>query len=128
MIQLSKNGSFLFVRAMDTKNPKGETVKSYLLEFDNGRNVLFVASEARVDDLRPFLYALRDEGKEVHLAFMSGHNASNTADLIGLFQPQEAVVTGLPDQGAQAEVTTRLKDQFFQGALIFAPSGETILF
>ncbi len=127
MIQLTKEGSFLFVRAADVTGTGGGTIKSYFLEFDNGRNLLFVADGVRADDLRTFLYALRDEGKEIHMVLIPGSASADAADIIGLFQPHQAVVVDLARE-SRGDLSVKLKDQFFQGALIFAQSGETIPF
>lgn len=128
MIQLTKDSAFLFVLAAETKTPAGASLNSYLLEFDNGRNVLLIAPGARADDLRPFLYALRDEGKVVDLGVVPAGSTGDVAELIGLFQPQEAAVAGSISAKDKSDLAAQLRDQFFQGALIFSEPGGTIDF
>jgi hypothetical protein len=126
MIQLTKDGGFMFVRGADSQSGS-VPVKSYFFECDNGRNILIAADGVRPDDLRPFLYALRDEGKEVHLAVVP-YSKDSTAETIGLFQPFQAVVTGSSGSADQVDLKNQLKEQLYSGALIFPQSGGTIPF
>ncbi|MGH7193767.1 MAG: MBL fold metallo-hydrolase, partial [Candidatus Saccharimonadales bacterium] len=70
---LQKNGAYLFVSAIQTRNSvSGEQVNFYLLEFDNGKNVIITGETIDEDAVRRLVYELRDDGKEIALAFVYG--------------------------------------------------------
>lgn len=126
MMQFTKNNAVIFARSAQGEGGSQGT-ESYFLEFDNGRNIMFLAEGCKADDLRPFLYSLRDEGKEIHLLFSPVGPSNRLAEIIELLMPQEAVIVGVPSSDQQV-LKTHLKGQFFQGILIFANAGDTIPF
>ncbi len=145
-IMLKKNDAFLFVNVVQSRNPaSGELVNGYLLEFDNGRNI-FISGEI-VDEavLREFVYGLRDDGKQIDLAFIYGGglrtsgeniwqsaNEDTCANFIGLIQPRLAMVLqadGLDVASFDSVLLrTRLQDQIFSGDLHIPTPGESIPF
>lgn len=147
-IMLKKGNNFLFVSAYPSKNPiTGKTVSSYVLEFDNGRNILISGNVLSVDPLRECLYGLRDEGKEIQMAFIysgslpfkSGNETKvqsfdekGAADLIGLFQPTMAVVVqtdSLEEARFDKSVFSQaLKDQIYDGHTAVASPSDSFPF
>lgn len=145
-IMLKKNDGFLFVSVVQGRNPaSGELVNGYMLEFDNGRNI-FISGEI-VDEsvLRQFVYDLRDDGKQIDLAFVYGGGLHTTGDkvwqsanedlaasIIGLLQPRVAMIVqteGLDTTTFDKAVfNEKLKDQIFSGAALFPVPGEAISF
>ncbi len=145
-ILLKKGEDFLFVGAVQSRNPaSGRVVNGYMLEFDNGKNI-FISGEI-VDEsvMREFLYGLRDDGKQIDLAFIYGGGLRTQKDrtlqsadeqicamFIGLLQPRVGLV--LQYDGLDAALMDRtalqnaLKDEIYSGELYFPKSGETIPF
>ncbi len=122
MIQLTKGDGFLFVRAADN---------GYFLEFDNGRNIFLGSSQATGDSYRPFLYSLRDEGKEIHMGFFPGTlEESILAEIISLLQPNMAIVTGeaAPDHQGLGRLQKILRDQMYEGSLFSSRKEEKFPF
>lgn len=118
-ILLQKEGAHVMVSAIPNLNAGGGSVSSYLLEFDNGRNVFLGTEEVGLAVLRDFLYRLRDDGKEIYFAFIPANE--DAAEIISLLQPRFAFVR--PSQyGArpidEAALRQQLKDQIFNGDLI----------
>lgn len=145
-ILLKKNDGFLFVTVLTSRNPAtGRQVNGYLLEFDNGKN-LFVSGET-VDEavIREFVYGLRDDGKQVELAFVyaGGLKSKNNdtwqscnepcaAMMIGLLQPRVAVLlqTDAPESARFNEdlLRSQLKEQIYYGGLYRPSPGDVIAF
>jgi L-ascorbate metabolism protein UlaG (beta-lactamase superfamily) len=145
-IMLKKNDAFLFVTVVQARNPaNGELVNGYLLEFDNGRN-LFISGEI-VDEavIRQFVYMLRDDGKQIDLAFMYGGGLRTMTDkvwqsagedmcanFIGIIQPRVAYVVqaeGLDVASFDAAILkTKLQDQIFSGEMTVLKPGDKIPF
>ncbi|MBV9080634.1 MAG: MBL fold metallo-hydrolase [Elusimicrobia bacterium] len=133
-------GAFLFVTAIEARNPaSGELVSGFLLEFDNGRNV-FVSSElVDVAVFRQFVYQIRDDGKEIDLAFLTcgGRRAADrtlrTADeeLAGeigaLVQPKLLVLLDAARMD-RSKFQAALESQMFSGQWYVSVPPETIAF
>jgi len=129
-LMLSKDQAFAFVGGMKGRGAAGETVNGYLLEFDNGRNIVVVGSFADASPVREFVYTLRDDGKEVQLGFFSipapgGENGA--AELAGLLQPRLAVFTG-GQKADSAALKAGLEAQIFNGEWRLAGPRERVAF
>lgn len=114
-LMLSKNDAFAFLSAVAGKTASGRGTNGYLLEFDNGRNLVVMGPVADAAPVRQFVYGLRDDGKAVHLGFFSvaeGGEAA-AAELAALVQPRYAVFTGTPPDGSVLE--SALGAQMFAG-------------
>lgn len=104
-LMLSKTGGFVFVSAVQARHPAtGKLGNAYLLEFDNGRNVFIAGDMVDLAPLREFVYTLRDDGKELHLAVIEtgpGKEGETlrrpdealAAEIASLLQPRIAVLT-----------------------------------
>jgi L-ascorbate metabolism protein UlaG (beta-lactamase superfamily) len=142
---LKKNGAFLFVTALHSKNPgSGREVNGYLLEFDNGRNVFVSGETMDLAALRQFVYSLRDDGREIHLAIVYGgglvgpngslesYDYAMAAEMIGLLQPQVAVAVQADSlAGARMDesvVRAALAREIYGGGFYVAAPGDTIPF
>jgi hypothetical protein len=129
---LKKDNAFLFVSGVQSKSPSGIMVNGYLLEFDNGRNILVSGEIANLDVLRPFLYGLRDEGKEIHMVFLynGAMNETTAAEILALFQPRLGVLfSGVSGQKFSNELFQQsLKDQLFEGSVLTAKAGDVFPF
>lgn len=121
MMQLTKNGSFLFVRS---------AANGYLLEFDNGRNIFVSGSDLDLDMTRQFLYALRDEGKEINMAFIPGTlETSKLVEAIPLLQPEVVILTGPTlDKNQLASLCHTLQEQLFEGSVFSTRSVDNFPF
>ncbi len=123
MVQFTKSNGFLFVRAFD---------HGYFLEFDNGKNILLLAEDVKPDMIRPFLYAIRDEGKEIHMGFfpMGKEQDNSLAEIISMLQPEVAVLTGgnAPDKKKTTELQKALESQMFEGSLFSSRSQDKFPF
>jgi len=101
-LMLSKKSVFAFASAVSGRDANGKAVNGYLLEFDNGRNLLFLSPVADLAPVREFVYNLRDDGKPVYEGFFalrSPSDAAAVAEEAGLIQPTFAVFTGArPDR------------------------------
>jgi hypothetical protein len=130
-LMLQKEKTFVFVSAVKAKNPSsGLIVNGYLLEFDNGKNLFVAIDVTDMTALREFLYGLRDDGKEIHLAFFNGRagQENSLGEIIALLQPRHAIV--LPTSPAMDGKTLRekLQAEIFSGDLYLAPAGAEIPF
>jgi len=140
-VLLKKEGAYLFVNAVSDGNTPS-AMNAYLLEFDNGRN-LFVSGEVKSADLfREFLYGLRDDGKEIDIAFLyhrtqradetSEGEENRMSDIISLLQPKIAVVMPSSKSGKidinLSSLQNKLKDQLFYGDVYFSKSEDKISF
>jgi len=143
---LKKNGAFLFLTVVETLNSLNKTkVNGYLLEFDNGRNVFISGETSDANSLRSFLYNLRDDGKELHLAFLYGGgirseetDALQTADetalaeMASLLQPQIACLIETQSLSImnfdEKKFRDILKEQLFFGSILIPQPGDKISF
>ncbi|MCB4756542.1 MAG: hypothetical protein LHV69_05865 [Elusimicrobia bacterium] len=142
---LEKNKSFLFVGAVQAPNPvSGDPVNGYLLEFDNGRNIFIGGEIVDMTVLREFLYALRDDGKEIHIAFIYAGGIRSVggalesldeklaAEMIALFQPQLAVIVQATSLSVtktdEALLRRLLKEEIFFGQVMVPKPGDRIPF
>ncbi len=118
---LKKDEGFLFV----SRAPAG-----YLLEFDNGRNIYVGEELPAADALRPFVYELRDDGKEITLAFIPAAPEERLAEIIGLLQPKIAlIVQSAAGKRTNAALLRRLLQVLmFSGELYLPAPGEKIPF
>lgn len=120
-ILLQKNGGSLFVTSFENKTASGkESVNSYLLEFDNGRNLFISGDLPEADLLRETVYQLRDDGKEIHFGFIYASSAEdNCAKLLALLQPKFGFVisSGAPNppQIKEDVFRSKLKEELFDG-------------
>lgn len=100
-MMLKKGDDFLFVSVIQGHSASGKDANGYLLEFDNGRNI-FISGEIKEETvMREFVYGLRDDGKQVDLAFVYDES------FIELIQPQVAYVRpalGRPTDGRGTEI------------------------
>lgn len=123
---LSKTAGFLFVSAVPSTNKAaGGAVNGYLLEFDNGRNVFISGDVVDEAPLRQFVYDLRDDGKQLHLALVNAgttadgvqrrFDESKAAEIISLLQPTVAVL--IPRGALNADqLKQAFSDQIFDGS------------
>lgn len=133
---LKKDDDFVFVTALQNRGAGANaTLNSYLLEFDNGRNLFLSGEIANPDDLREFIYNLRDDGREIYAGFFygrAGASAASLAKTIGLLQPINALVLQVRDSGPsisnEAAFRSALKEEFFEGAFVILKSGSDIPF
>lgn len=130
---LKKGENFLFVTAVGGES--GRAVSGYLVEFDNGRNVLITGDRWNADPLREFVYSLRDDGKEIHVLILYSGSRGATenvlAQIIGLIQPQTAIVTPSVAGATPADeavLRNALTGQMYGGSLRLAPTGDTFAF
>ncbi|MCG3205628.1 MAG: hypothetical protein KCHDKBKB_02350 [Elusimicrobia bacterium] len=130
---LKKENDFLFVTAAAHINPDSNSeVISYMLEFDNGRNLFISGEVTHPDGLREFLYNLRDEGKVIYAGFFYHQRnleANLLAQIIGLIQPNHAIIlqSSLPGFN-KSQLQKNLADELFDKPLIIAQQGEEIPF
>jgi hypothetical protein len=139
-LMLSKAGAFLFVSAVQQRNPAtGALVNGYLLEFDNGRNVFLSGDSVDLAPMREFVYGLRDDGKELHLAVVNATKApaegralraadeALAAELASLLQPRVALIVdeGGVDAGKLKEA---FGSQIFDGSWRVVSPTETVPF
>lgn len=122
-ILLKKDGTHVFSSAFRSKAPGGESeANAFLFEFDNGRNILITGERYDMTTLRNYLYSLRDDGKEIHFAFIYASDTANAASIISLFQPRTAfVLPGLPESKKrvdEAALRKALESEFFNGDLV----------
>lgn len=142
---LQKGDAFVFVSAFLSQNPSsGAEVTSFFLEFDNGRNLVIAGDAPSADMLRPLVLAVRDQGKEIHMAFLHGGAlCAPEADRIGadetalaammdLLLPRIAVVTqagAFEGAGVDPETLKKaLEGIFFDGRWHVARPGEAFGF
>lgn len=125
---LSKPGAFLFVSAVQQRNPAtGKLVNGYLLEFDNGRNLFASGDTVDLAPVREFVYGIRDDGKALNLAFINAAapNEARAAEFISLLQPEVAVVLNRGGVDAN-KLTAAFSEQIFGGGwFVAAPSDTT---
>ncbi len=118
-----KSGSdFLFVTA---------TGKTTLLEFDNGRNILFTAETVKPDNLREFVYSLRDDGKEIYAALFArpqGATENTVAQAVSLLQPKAAIIMFANDKWNDAAFQEALTNELFDGPSMMATPNQQIPF
>lgn len=118
-IMLQKDAVYVFVSAIPGKSAAGVPINSYLLEFDNGRNVFISGDVSSADSLREFLYTLRDDGKEIHFGFIRGADEPSAAAVISLFQPRYAFVeTSSARPMREASLRQALETEIFNGDLV----------
>ncbi len=123
---LKQGHDFVFVSAVS---------KNYLLEFDNGRN-LFITGEAEApESLREFVYDLRDEGKEIYAGLFfrrAQQNETALAQLVGLMQPENAIVLRSPMIGLsplhEPTLYKALRDEFYENPLAIVTDAREIPF
>lgn len=128
-VLLKKDNNFLFVTAVQMQDSASKkTINGYCLEFDNGKNIFISGGITDMTVLRPFLYDLRDDGKEIYLALISGDQTA-FVELISLFQPRLAVVQMNSKSTLDMQTLRQpLADAFFQGQLLTADPNSTIPF
>ena len=139
-LMLSKSGVFAFVSAVPARNPATSSlVNGYLLEFDNGRNVFISGDLVDLAPVREFVYSLRDDGKQLQLAFVSAAHAaapgaplrspdeSMAAEVSALLGPAVAVII---DRGGvdRAKLQEAFTAQIFDGGWYVATPSETVPF
>ncbi len=127
-LMLNKGKGFAFVSAVKSRGAAGETVNGYLLEFDNGRNLLVLPGVADLAPVREFVYGLRDDAKTVYIAlFPRFSDAAAASEIAGLIQPQIAV---FPDAGSldRSQMPDALSVQMFSGEWYLPAPRETIAF
>jgi hypothetical protein len=114
---LKKEDGFLFVSAT--------AGQGYFLEFDNGKNIFVAGDVSNPDALREFVYALRDDGREIEIGFFQigpGTDMAALASTIGLLQPKNAVL--LREPGAKTldlpALHEHLKTEFFENPIVVA--------
>lgn len=124
---LKKDEDFLFISAV---GPEGS---GYLLEFDNGRNIFVSGSETKEAVMREFVYGLRDDGKQIDLAFFSSRVGVEWCGVfIGLFQPQAAYI--LQSDGLdvapldESRLKTKLQEEMYSGQIQIPKPGDKIYF
>ena len=104
----------------------------YLLEYDNGRNLLIAGDTADPDSLRDFVYDLRDDGKEIYAGFFAkgpGGDDASLAKTIGLIQPQIAILAVIGGSAVNETVLREsLKSEFFEGPAVILKTGDEIPF
>lgn len=72
---------------------------AYFFEFDNGRHVVVVTREVEEEPVRQFVYDIRDDGKEIHLALLK----PKLEYLLELLQPEVFVMIDERTQGEQID-------------------------
>ncbi len=139
-LMLSKPGVFVFVTAVQARNPAtAALVNGYLLEFDNGRNVFISGELVDLTAVREFVYGLRDDGKQLQLAFVNAAKApigggplrwpdeAGVAEMAALLGPKVAVIT---DRGGldQVKLHDAFTNQIFDGGWYVAPALDRVPF
>lgn len=135
-IMLKKDNSFVFVSASMSQNPLSKRqVNSYLLEFENGRNIFISGEVFTPDALREFLYSLRDDGKEIYagLFYRQAEQKEETlAQVISLIQPNNALLlqSDIPGQTKLDEATLRgaLLTELYEKPLMVLKNGSEVPF
>lgn len=137
-LMLSKTNGFLFASAVSSINKAaGGAVNGYLLEFDNGRNVFISGDVVDEAPLREFVYGLRDDGKQLHLAFLNAGKASGgaprrldeamVAEVVSLLQPRIAVL--IPRETLNGDqLKQAFADQIVDGGWYVAAPQESVPF
>lgn len=128
-VLLKKEKNFIFVSAV--ANSRGNN--GYLLEFDNGRNLFVTGPNWEAGALREFVYSLRDDGRDLFLAFIYDPvSAEALGDAVGLLQPETAVIVGPKNErdGRVNEMELRevIKNQIFSGKLVFSKDEDQFAF
>ncbi len=139
-IMLKKNNgstdAFVFVMCAQNTNPSTQLqVNSYLLEFDNGRN-LFVSGElTNADGLREFVYGLRDDGKELYAGIFylqPDVTAQTIAQIASLVQPKAVILTQTDVSGVaavdEASFHQALQTELYDGPAVILREGRQIPF
>ena len=131
-ILLKKEEAFLFLTGVSGKDASGETSGGYLMEFDNGRIVLFLGGLTDEAVLREFLYGLRDDGKEVDVLIINSDDEKKLAARLSLFQPKLGLILA-DNQGKVAPLKeeifkTALTDELFSGSYRLVRFGDSIQF
>ena len=139
-LMLSKPGVFAFVSAVQSRGPTASaTVNGYLLEFDNGRNVFISGDLADLIPVRELVYSLRDDGKQLQLAFINAGQAPASgaalrwpdeavaAEMASLLGPRVAVFV---DRGGldRTRLKTAFTNQIFDGGWFIAESPDVVPF
>lgn len=119
---LKKEGAFLFVSSAQ-KRSEG---MSYLLEFDNGRNVYINGDNTDADSLREFVYDLRDDGKEIHVGIFYKGTMDQLTQIIATLQPKTAYI--LESSVDLPLLQNKLKDELYDGAVGLVRKGDKITF
>lgn len=144
-IMLQKNNGHVFVSAVHSRNPVTRMdVNSYLLEFDNGRNVFVSGDAVDLAVIRNLVYQLRDDGKEVTLALIYGGgirtedgrllspNEDLAAQIISLLQPREALVVQTESLNVatmnRGVLEEALRTQIYMGPFRILTIGEKAVF
>ena len=116
-ILLKKEDGFLFASVA--------AGQSYFLEFDNGKNIFVAGDIPNADAVREFLYALRDDGRDIEIGFFklgSTTDETTLAQIIGLLQPKNVVLLREPG-GKNINLDAlreQLKTEFFEGPIAVA--------
>lgn len=121
-LMLKKEDGFIFANAVGIKTPDNNDANGYFLEFDNGRHVLISPDFLNADSYREFVYGIRDDGKEIHLAFLTCEEMG-CAEAVALLQPKIAVlnIENAPEdkEALRASLNTYFQDNFFDGQFLF---------
>lgn len=127
---LRKKEGFIFLSGVPSD--EGGAAPGFLLEFDNGRNILILGPVGTADSLREFMYGLRDDGKELALAFLPDRPVAGEqiVQQIALLQPRIGLVLGADGERASrsAALTESLKKELFYGDVYLPSPGEVIPF
>jgi len=139
-VLLKKDGGFLFVSSWRIQGSRGgPSVNGYLLEFDNGRNVFIGGETSNPDTLREFVYGIRDDGKELSLAFIYGSgngggrgcDEESCAEIMALLQPKIGVLVQADffKEGSRIKTfESKLEENIFEGRYLIPKPGERIPF
>ncbi len=131
-IMFQKNGGFLFVSVLENRfgAQPGTAGNSYILEFDNGRNIFVAGDALEPGSLKLNIYQLRDDGKEIHFGFFHGEpgQEEKVAQMVAMLQPKIGFIT--PQTSAMElklssdKFQTRLKEELFDGFIVNPKAGE----
>jgi hypothetical protein len=126
-VYLKKDDAFLFANAV-TSGVNEQMRNSYLLEFDNGRNIFVSGRLASLDTLREFVFSLRDDGKDIHAAIMAADTDATGAEAIGLLQPQFAFYDAGDRPADRKTMDKMLAEQLYPGTFSLLKRGQSVPF
>jgi|GEM_PF-3775373 len=128
---LQKETYHAFLKGV-TLSPAGlnGNLTAYFLEFDSGRTFFLDPGAISADELRDFLYGVRDDGKEIHIALhMIAEKTQNSLlDKIALLQPRLALISGDEIPIDLSLVKARLKEELFEGTVFQLRPSQVIRF
>lgn len=126
-LYLKKDDVFLFAGPV-TGGHGLNMNNGYLLEFDNGRNVYIGGRVSSIDPLREFVFSLRDDGKEIHLAVLRADTDALAAEAAALLQPQFIFYDPGPRHADRKSIDKILAEQLYSGVFAVLKRDQSVPF